>query len=95
MSIAQASSVADNTDGSSAPSQQATRSRAVRVGFTVFAVGLLFLSVTVLPFFWGDDNRSLWLNIGCMLAPIGFVIAIVGVVRAGRADQRAALTAIE
>jgi uncharacterized membrane protein YhdT len=66
------------------------RPTSVRVGFTLFAVGLVFLVATVVPFFWGSHDRPLWMNIGCMLAPLGFVVAVVGVFRAGRAEQRAA-----
>lgn len=65
----------------------------VRLGFALFAVGLLFAAATVLPFFFGEHNRSLWLNLGCMLAPLGLIMAVTGAVRAGRADQRAALAA--
>lgn len=71
-----------------------SRPTSVRIGFALFLVGLLFLAVTVVPFFFGDHNRPVWLNVGCMLAPIGFVVAVYGVVRAGRADQRAAVRAL-
>jgi hypothetical protein len=47
--------------------------------------------ITVVPFFLGDHNRSLWLNLGCLLAPLGFIMTVTGTVRAGRAGQRAAL----
>jgi hypothetical protein len=67
----------------------------VRLGFVLFAVGLLFAAATVVPFFFGEHNRSLWLNLGCMLAPVGLVVAVTGAVRAGRADQRAATAAVE
>jgi hypothetical protein len=67
-----------------------TQTRSIRIGFVLFGVGLLFLLVTVLPFFWGSHDRPVWLNLGCMLAPAGFVIAITGAFRAGQADQRAA-----
>jgi uncharacterized membrane protein YhdT len=67
--------------------------RTVRIGLVLLVVGLVFLAATVLPFFWGSHNRPVWLNAGCMLAPMGFVIAVVGSVRAGRADQRRALAA--
>ncbi len=71
----------------------ATKSRpvSVRIGFVIFAIGLLFLAAIVLPFFFGDHNRSLWLNLGCLGVPAGFVVAVTGAVRAGRAEQRAAL----
>ncbi|MCW2522530.1 MAG: hypothetical protein JWO63_865 [Frankiales bacterium] len=72
----------------------ARRPWAVRLGFALFAVGLVFLILTVIPFFFDDHNRSLWLNLGCMLAPLGFVVAVIGVIRAGRAEQRAAWQAV-
>lgn len=71
------------------------RPRSVTVGLIVFAIGLVFLLITVLPFFFGDHNRSLWLNLGCLGVPIGFIIAVTGAVRAGRADQRAALAELD
>ena len=63
----------------------------IRGGLSVFAIGLVFVVATVVPFFWGDHDRPLWLNAACMLAPLGFVIAVTGAVRAGRAEQRAVL----
>jgi hypothetical protein len=66
------------------------RPRTVQAGFILFAVGLIFLVTTVMPFFWGDHNRSLWLNLGCLLAPVGFGLAMIGIFRSTRADQRAA-----
>ncbi|MEO6502188.1 MAG: hypothetical protein ABIQ09_09795 [Jatrophihabitantaceae bacterium] len=67
----------------------------VRLGFALFAVGLVFTAVTVLPFFLGQGNRPLWLNAGCLLAPVGLALAVTGAVRAGRADQRAASAAAD
>ncbi len=66
------------------------RPRSVPIGFGLFGVGLLCLLATVLPYLAGAENRPLWLNLGCLLAPIGLAVAIAGAVRAGRADQRAA-----
>jgi hypothetical protein len=63
----------------------------IRLGLALFVLGLGFAAVTVLPFFFGDHDRPLWLNLGCLLAPIGFVLAVTGALRTGRADQRAAL----
>lgn len=71
------------------------QTRAERVGFVLFGIGLVFLTVTVIPFFFGDHNRSLWLNIGCMLAPIGFVVIVVAAVRHGRQQQRDVLQQLE
>ncbi len=67
------------------------RPRSVTIGFILFVIGLVFLAIVVLPFFLGDDNRPLWLNLCCLLAPLGFIVALTGAIRAGRADQRAAL----
>jgi hypothetical protein len=67
------------------------RPTGLRVGLALFLVGLVFLVATVVPFFFGSHNRSLWLNLGCLLVPLGFIVAVSSAVRAGREDQRAAL----
>jgi hypothetical protein len=81
-------------DSMTAPARASTsrssRPRTVQAGFTLFAIGLIFLLITVAPFFWGEHNRSVWLNLGCLLAPLGFGLAMVGIFRSTRADQRAA-----
>ena len=63
----------------------------IRLGLASFVLGLAFAAVTVLPFFLGGHDRPLWLNLGCLLAPLGLVLAVTGAFRTGRADQRAAL----
>jgi hypothetical protein len=65
--------------------------RTVRIGIGLFAVGLIFIAVDVIPFFDGDHNRPLWLNLACLAAPTGFALAVWGGLRPGRAEQRAAL----
>jgi peptidoglycan/LPS O-acetylase OafA/YrhL len=67
------------------------RSRAVRAGLVLFALGLVFIAVDVLPFFADDHNTPLWLNLACLLAPAGFAVAVWAGLRAGREEQRAAL----
>lgn len=67
------------------------RSWTVRIGLALFVAGLAFIAVDVLPFFAGDRNTPLWLNLACLLAPLGFAIAVRAALRAGRAEQRAAL----
>jgi uncharacterized membrane protein YhdT len=57
----------------------------------LFAAGLVFIAVDVQPFFAGDRDTPLWLNLACLLAPLGFAIAISAAVRAGRDEQRGAL----
>jgi hypothetical protein len=70
------------------------RSRTVRVGLALFALGLVAIAVDVLPFFAHDHNRPLWLNLLCLLAPLGFALAVGSALRAGRAEQRAAFDAV-
>jgi peptidoglycan/LPS O-acetylase OafA/YrhL len=65
--------------------------RMVRVGLVLFVLGLVAIAVDVLPFFASDHDRPLWLNLLCLLAPLGFAVAVVSALRAGREDQRAAV----
>lgn len=71
----------------------ASTTRTVRIGLVLFVLGLVFIAVDVLPFFAGRHNTPLWLNLLCLLAPIGFAVAIGSALRAGRAEQRAAASA--
>jgi hypothetical protein len=66
-------------------------SRTVRAGLALFVLGLGFIAVDVLPFFAGDGDRPLWLNLACLLAPAGFAVVFWSAYRSGRAEQRAAL----
>lgn len=75
--------------------RRASRPTAVRVGLVLFALGLVAIAVDVLPFFAGAHNRPLWLNLACLLAPVGFAVVIWTGVRRGRDQQRAALAALQ
>lgn len=66
-------------------------SRAIRAGLVVFAIGVVFVLIDVTPFFFGDHDRPLWLNLACLAAPLGFAIALGAAIRSGRADQRRAV----
>ena len=66
-------------------------SRAVRAGLLLFVVGLVFIAVDVVPFFDGDRDTPLWLNLACLLAPLGFAVAVWSALRVGREEQRAAV----
>jgi hypothetical protein len=66
-------------------------SPAVRAGLVLFAIGLLFVAIDVLPFFFGGHNTPLWLNLACLAAPLGFAIAVGSAIRSGRAAQRRAV----
>jgi uncharacterized membrane protein YhdT len=66
-------------------------SRWIAIGLALFAIGLAFIAVDVLPFFAGDTDTPLWLNLACLLAPLGFAVAVWSALRSGRDEQRAAL----
>jgi uncharacterized membrane protein YhdT len=67
------------------------RRAGVRIGLVLFVAGLVFIAADVLPFFAGDHNTPLWLNLACLLAPAGFAVAVGSALRAGRDEQRAAV----
>jgi hypothetical protein len=69
-------------------------SRAVRVAIALFAIGLAFISTDVMLFFFNDHNTPLWLNLACLLAPLGFAIAIGSALSSGRSEARAAARAV-
>jgi integral membrane protein len=64
------------------------RSRLVPVGLVAFGVGLVAIVVTFIGYAAGNDNRPLDQNLLCLLAPLGFGLALAGLVRNGRADAR-------
>lgn len=66
----------------------ATPNGLVRYGLILFALGLIVIVVTFIGYAAGADNRPLGQNLLCLLAPLGFAMALVGFVRAGRADAR-------
>jgi peptidoglycan/LPS O-acetylase OafA/YrhL len=76
-------------------STSTSRPQSVRIGLVLFVLGLVFIAIDVLPFFFDDHNTPLWLNLACLLAPLGFGIAIWSGIAAGRAEQRAAARAVE
>lgn len=61
-----------------------------------FAVGLLAILADLALFASGQRNLPVWLNLLCMLAPLGLGLGLVGVVREARsASQPTAKTATE
>ena len=50
----------------------------VRVGVLAFAVGLVAVGVIFALFAGGAHDLPLWLNLGAMLAPVGFGLALIG-----------------
>jgi uncharacterized membrane protein YhdT len=68
--------------------------RGVRIGALLFVAGLAFIAADVLPLFAGAHETPLWLNLACLLAPLGFAVAVGSALRAGRHEQRAAVRAL-
>jgi membrane associated rhomboid family serine protease len=60
----------------------------LRVGGTLFALGLVFVVLTFAPFFAGRDNAPGGFAVGTMLAPLGFGIALLVLVRDARQARR-------
>ena len=56
----------------------------VAVGAIVFTVGLLATLVTMVPFFVGSDPFPTAVYLLALLAPVGFAVALVGLLRAAR-----------
>lgn len=62
----------------------------VRIGGIVFLVGVVAILVAVLPFFFGEENRPVALNVAAgVLPPLGLGLALAGLVRNARATARA------
>jgi uncharacterized membrane protein YhdT len=55
----------------------------------LFAIGLLAILADLVLFVAGSRNLPVWLNVTCMLAPVGLGIGLVGVLREARSDGRA------
>ena len=62
----------------------------VRAGVILFGIGLLAILVVVLPFFFGEENRPLVLNVAAgALPPLGLGLALAGLVHGSRSTARA------
>jgi uncharacterized membrane protein YhdT len=69
--------------------------RAVQVGLVLFGIGVLALLADVIPFFFGATDRPLWLNLACLLVPVGLVVAVWAALARGRREQKAALREVQ
>ena len=72
-----------------------SRPSAVRLGVALFVVGIGFIAADVVPFFFSAHDRPLWLNLACLLAPLGSAVAVWSGLRSGRAQQRAAVRELD
>ncbi len=70
------------------PGDSRTGSRLVPLGLVLFVLGLVVIVATFIGYAAGDDNRPLGQNLLCLLAPLGFGVALVGLVRNGRTEAR-------
>lgn len=66
----------------------------VRVGVLVFALGLVAVAVIFAMFAAGAHDLPLWLNLGAMLAPVGFGLALLGLFRQARRSSRRRATTL-
>ncbi len=78
----------DVPPGDSRPESSRPGSRLVPLGLVLFVLGLVVIVATFIGYAAGDDNRPLGQNLLCLLAPLGFGVALVGLIRNGRAEAR-------
>lgn len=62
----------------------AARSRLLPTAVALFTLGVLGILVVFVLFATGHHDLPLWLNLACLLAPIGLGIGIATVVRQSR-----------
>ena len=73
--------------GSGAPQRAGGGDRLVALGAIVFTVGLLATLVTLVPFFVGSDPFPTAVYLVALLAPVGFALALAGLLRAARSHR--------
>lgn len=56
----------------------------VRTGGVLFAAGLVAVLAIVVPFFLGHGNAPEALNLVALLLPVGFGLALLGLLRGAR-----------
>ena len=67
----------------------------IRAGLALFAAGAVLIGIEFICFAAGGRDLPLWLDaLAGTLAPAGFILALIGAVRAGCRDQRAAQDAL-
>jgi VIT1/CCC1 family predicted Fe2+/Mn2+ transporter len=60
----------------------------VRAGAALFGLGGIGVLLTVLPYFFGDDDPALaWLVLASLM-PFGLGLALLGLLRGARASRR-------
>jgi uncharacterized membrane protein YhdT len=64
--------------------------RLLLLGAAGFVLGVGFVLADLIAFAAGTHDTPLWLNLGCLLAPVGFAVVLWQGLRSGRAEQRTA-----
>jgi uncharacterized membrane protein YhdT len=67
----------------------------VLIGSALFVLGVGFIAADVVPVFFARHDRPLWLNLACLLAPVGFALALWSGLRTGRQQQRSAVREVD
>jgi VIT1/CCC1 family predicted Fe2+/Mn2+ transporter len=62
--------------------------RTVRAGALLFAVGGVGVLLTVLPYFFGEDDAPLAALVVASLMPFGLGLSLLGLLRGARASRR-------
>jgi hypothetical protein len=58
-----------------------------KAGMSLFAVGLIAIFVDLALFASGRENLPVWLNLICMLAPVGLGVGLIGVVNEAKSAR--------
>lgn len=62
--------------------------RLVRVGAIVFGLGVLGVLAVLVPFLLGAEDAPLWTTLAASLLPVGFGLALLGLLRGARYRRR-------
>ena len=72
----------------------ASRLKLVPVAVVIFGIGLLALAAIFVLFLTGRHDLPVWLNASAgVLVPLGFGLALIGLVREARRDSKRRATA--
>lgn len=62
--------------------------RTVRAGAVLFGVGVLGVLAVLVPFLLGREDAPLWTTLAASLLPVGFGVALLGLLRGARARKK-------
>lgn len=67
-----------------APGSARPGDRLVRLGALLFAAGVVGVLLVLVPFLLGRDDAPLWTTLVASLLPVGFGLALLGLLRGAR-----------